>query len=72
MVGYKVLEGWNFMRVNVGAALRGIFGIKLLRSGISSVESEKERKTTKKQYIEIQRSTEKIEFCCSLLLLLSN
>lgn len=72
MVGYKVLEGWNFMRVNVGAGLRGIFGIKLLRSGISSVESKKERKTTKKQYIEIQRSTEKIEFCCLLLLLLSN
>lgn len=72
MVGYKVLEGWNFMRVNVDAGLRGIFWVKLLRSGISNVESEKERKTTKKQYIEIQRSTEKIEFCCLLLLLLSN
>lgn len=59
MVGDKVLEGWNFMRVNVDAGLRGIFWVKLLRSGISSVESEKERKTTKKQYIEIQRSTEK-------------
>jgi hypothetical protein len=72
LVGYKVLDGWNFMRVNVGAGLRGIFWVKLLRSKISSVESEKERKTTKKQYIRIQRSTEKIEFCCLLLLLLSN
>lgn len=72
MVGDKVLEDWNFMKVNVDAGLRGIFWVKLLRSGISSVESKKERKTTKKQYIEIQRSTEKIEFCCLLLLLLSN
>jgi hypothetical protein len=47
LVGYKVLDGWNFMRVNVDAGLRGIFWVKLLRSGISSVESEKERKTTK-------------------------